>query len=389
MHLTALSIDGFKNLEEIELTPDTGYNIILGENAQGKTNLLEAIWMLTGCRSFRGSRERDYLSFSGKPLRVTLRLWDGQREQELCCERKPHGREKQITCNGVPIRQNKELFERFQCIAFTPEDIELITGAPEIRRNFLDLCYSQLHPKAMAMVRRSQLLLAQRNAVLKQNPPDAEALLELWDRPLAEAGVYLARQRSEYVKQLETVCKTLYHEISGGRESISMEYRSQVYGTSPDLTAESDAALQQLYYDRLVEHRVQDRILGFTSVGVQRDELILRIDGNSAKEFGSQGQKKSLALTMKLAQAQIYGEQRQEKPVILLDDVMGELDRSRQEVVCRIVEGMQVFVTTCHDEVLIPKLNGRRILLKAGRLLQSKRQEDAGIQGKTGLSTTC
>jgi DNA replication and repair protein RecF len=370
MRLTKISLDGFKNLEDVTFTPDSGYNIISGENAQGKTNLLEALWMFTGCRSFRGTKERDYLSFSGKPLHAEVRFHDGRREQTLLCTMSAQSREKKITCNGVPVRQTGQLFAVYHCVAFTPEDLELITGSPEVRRSFLDLCFSQLHQRGVSSVRRYQLILSQRNAVLRQHLPlsQTEGLLELWDRQLASVGTYIAMRRQSYLQKLEAVCKALYSRISSGAEEISAGYRSQIFGRRPVLDPEQAATWEAQYYERLCRAREQDSVLGFTTCGVHRDEIELQINGISAREYGSQGQKKSFALALKLAQAQLYGEVRRESPVILLDDVMGELDRSRQEVVYTIIRDMQVFITTCHEEVLIPALSGSRILLKGGRI---------------------
>lgn len=371
MRLTKINIDGFKNLCGISFVPDAGYNVISGENAQGKTNLLEALWLFTGCRSFRKTRERDYLSFSGNALSAEIFFHDGRREQRLLCEMSQQSREKRITLNGVPVRQTSELFEIYHCVAFTPDDTELITGGPETRRSFLDLCFSQLHRRGVSAVRRYQLILSQRNAVLKQRMPLSQmtAVLDIWDRQLAAVGTYISLRRQSYSEKLEAACRELYSRISSGAEDISAAYKSQVFGKRPDFSPDSEREFEEIYYEKLKASREQDNELGFTSCGVHRDDLELLINGVSAREFGSQGQKKSLALALKLSQAQLYGAAKRESPVILLDDVMGELDRSRQEVVYTIIKDMQVFITTCHDEVLIPQLDGKRILLKNGSII--------------------
>ncbi|MBQ8514705.1 MAG: DNA replication/repair protein RecF [Ruminococcus sp.] len=391
MKLTHICIDGFKNLREVELTPDAGYNIISGENAQGKTNLLEALWLFTGCRSFRGTKERDYLSFAGNPLKLEVKFHDGRREQTLVCEMSQQSREKKITCNGVPIRQTGQLFELYHCVAFTPEDIELITGGPEVRRSFIDLCFSQLHKRGMSAVRRYQLILSQRNAMLKQHRPlsETEYILDIWDRQLASVGSYIAVRRQSYARKLEEAAQSLYSRISSGTEEITAAYKSQIFGRRPELPPMPTAELEELYYQKLVSARMQDSDLGFTACGVHRDDIELSINGVSAREYGSQGQKKSLSLALKLAQAQLYSSARRESPVILLDDVMGELDKSRQEVVCTIIRDMQVFITTCHDEVLIPELCGSHILLKQGRLYRPSIEENAEKCEKTQISTDC
>ena len=372
MKLTALSVDGFKNLKGVSLIPDPSYNLILGENAQGKTNLLEAIWTLTGCRSFRGTRERDYLPFSGGNLQVEAKFQDARREQSVRrCRVSGTVPEKKIWCNDVP-QKSSALFSVFHCVTFTPEDLSLVEGGPERRRTFLDLCSAQLHAPMLGLVRRYQLALQQRNAVLKQRLPEAQAagLLEIWDRQLEQLGTEIAVQRGIYVRRLAEVCVPLYAQIARGRETVSLHYQSSVFGKDAQDTLPETRTpeLVQQYGEKMRQSRSSDLLLGHTASGAHRDDLLLAIDGKPAKEFGSQGQKKSLALALKLAQAEIYSKRRKESPVVLLDDVMGELDEARQAVVSTIVQEMQVFVTTCHPESLLSPKNGKRFLLKDGML---------------------
>ena len=372
MRLTALTVSGFKNLKDVSLHPDAQYNVIVGENAQGKTNLLEAIWILSGCRSFRGTRERDYLCFADSgPMQIQAAFDDGRRVQTITCTMQPSaGKEKRFLLNGIPVTSTGSLFDLFHCVAFTPEDLALINEGPEVRRNFVDLCYSQLTPRAVGAVRRYQMILQQRNAVLKQALPAAaaQAYLDVWDRQLAKTGAYLTVQRSRYLQQLAAVCTELYGAISAQQEAVTLRYQANVFGRDPDFSDCTEEQLAAQYYEKLVRAREEDRALGFTTCGVHRDEMQILINGVSAREFGSQGQKKSLALTLRLAHAQIYARKWKQTPLILLDDVMGELDQNRQQVVYTIVKDMQVFLTTCHVETLIPQWAGQQILLKAGRI---------------------
>ncbi len=372
MRLTALTVSGFKNLKDVSLHPDAHYNVIVGENAQGKTNLLEAIWILSGCRSFRGTRERDYLCFADSgPMQIQAAFDDGRRVQTITCTMQPSaGKEKRFLLNGIPVTSTGSLFDLFHCVAFTPEDLALINEGPEVRRNFVDLCYSQLTPRAVGAVRRYQMILQQRNAVLKQALPAAaaQAYLDVWDRQLAKTGAYLTVQRSRYLQQLAAVCTELYGAISAQQEAVMLRYQANVFGRDPDFSDCTEEQLVAQYYEKLVRAREEDRALGFTTCGVHRDEMQILINGVSAREFGSQGQKKSLALTLRLAHAQIYARKWKQTPLILLDDVMGELDQNRQQVVYTIVKDMQVFLTTCHVETLIPQWAGQQILLKAGRI---------------------
>ena len=256
MRLTQLTADGFKNLRGVAIAPDPAYNLILGENAQGKTNLLEAIWALTGCRSFRGSRERDYLPFSGGALQVEARLQDSRREQSvrLCMAPGGSAPEKRFWCNDVP-QKGGSLFSVFHCVVFTPEDLSLVSGGPERRRSFLDLCTAQLRAPHLALVRRYQLVLQQRNAVLKQKlpPEQAAAMLGVWDVQLAKLGAEIAVQRAAYVRRLAAVCVPLYSEISRGQEQISLHYQSSIYGkdAQESLPEQVTPALLQQYTEKM------------------------------------------------------------------------------------------------------------------------------------------
>lgn len=376
MRLTKLTANGFKNLKQVALEPDENYNLILGENAQGKTNLLEAIWILTGCRSFRGTKERDYLAIDGQDLLVEAQFIDARRTQSVRLAMVPGGNvpEKKFWCNDVP-QKGSALFSVFHCVVFTPEDLSLVNGGPERRRAFLDLCSAQLHAPVLSLVRRYQLVLRQRNAVLKQKLPPEQAgtMLAVFDRQLVSLGTAIAMQRAAYIRRLKDVCVPLYREISRGREEVSLHYHSAVYGKDAELLLpeQADESLIAQYAEKMEQSRQSDLLFGHTASGVHRDDLLLCIDGRPAREFGSQGQKKSLALTLKLAQAQIYSHKQRESPIVLLDDVMGELDDARQKVVLDIVRGMQVFVTTCHPESVFSPIRGKRFLLKEGKLTKA------------------
>ncbi len=375
MKLTKLEADCLKNLKGVSLEPHPSYNLIFGENAQGKTNLLEAIWVLTGCKSFRGTRDRDLLPFEGGTLQVAAQFQDARRSQSLRLCMVPGGTapEKKFWCNDVP-QKGSALFSVFHCVIFTPEDLALVTGGPQRRRSFLDLCSAQLYMPLLPMVRRYQLVLNQRNALLKQRLPEEQsrAMLPAWDEQLAALGTEIAVCRAAYVRRLAEACVPLYAEISGGRETVELHYASSVYGRDAQdtLPAHADETLKAHYRERLFQSRSNDLLFGHTGVGVHRDDLELKIDGKSARDFGSQGQKKSLALALKLSQAQIYREKQRESPIVLLDDVMGELDEARQSVVSTIVGQMQVFVTTCHPESLAASGDGKRFFVREGTVTE-------------------
>ncbi len=354
MRVIALEAEGFRNLEPLVLEADPHLNLILGDNAQGKTNLLEALWICTGCRSFRGAKEKDYIRLKAPAMHLRLQFEDARRRQEIRYHmQRGEGKQKKILLNGVPLQGGSKLFAQFQCVIFSPDDREIVRGGPEKRRGFTDLCGSQINPAMLGVLRRFEQLTAQRNAVLKQiqlQNADFHAL-HVWDAQLAAYGSLLTCMRYAYIKRIAGVCESLYGTITGGREKLSVKYRSNLFRNS-EIPEKPTSEMQQYYFEQLSQAAADDVRLGFTAKGAVRDDFSCKIDGLSVREFGSQGQQKSTALVLRLAQASVFCETKEETPVILLDDVMGELDTGRQELVYQTVKDMQVFLTACQPEAI-------------------------------------
>lgn len=354
MRVLSLEAECFRNLNDIRMTPHHDLNLILGNNAQGKTNLLEAIWICTGCRSFRGAKEKDFIQLRAPAMHLKLRFQDSRRVQEIQLHAaRGEGRQKKILLNGVPLKGGSGLFAQFQCVIFSPDDRELIRSGPEKRRAFMDLCGSQLTPKMLGCLRRFDQLTAQRNAVLKQIQlrNASKSALADWDLQLAAHGSLLTCLRYAYIRQLAAVCEQFYSTVTDGKEQLSVQYHSNLFRNT-EIPAKPTAEMQQYYYEQLQKSADDDIRLGFTAKGAGRDDFSCKIGGLSVRDFGSQGQQKSTALVLKLAQAAVFYEKKEETPIILLDDVMGELDAQRQKLVYDIVKDMQIFLTTCQPEAI-------------------------------------
>lgn len=354
MRVLSLSADGYKNLTEVALKAHPSFNLILGNNAQGKTNLLEAIWTCTGCRSFRGSKERDWIHLKMPAMHLKLRFQDSRREQAIEFHmQRGEGRQKKILLNGVPTNGGSKLFAQFQCVVFSPDDREYIRGGPEKRRAFMDLCGSQITPAMLGCIKRFDQLTAQRNAVLKQisfgNASKSD--LAVWDHQLAMHGSLLTCLRYAYVKQLAKVCAVLYSDMTAGSEKLAISYHSNIFKNS-EIPERPTTEMQQYYFEQLQKSMDDDIRLGFTAKGAGRDDFSCKIGGLSVRDYGSQGQQKSTALVLKLAQAAVFYDKKDETPIILLDDVMGELDAQRQSLVYDMTQDMQVFLTACHAEAI-------------------------------------
>jgi len=372
--VTYAEIDGFKNLKGVSFAPDPKYNIIVGANAQGKTNLLEAMWILSGCKSFRGSKEKDYICLDGQRMSSAAKVRDSVREQKITFEMAKGGNSpKLIHLNGVKQRGTRALFDVFKCIAFIPDDTDIIKGSPEKRRSFIDMAASQLNPMFVMHLNKNNAIMNQRNALLKeiaQRNASAD-VLEIWDRQASKEGAVISWMRNEYVSKINEICGRLYNTISGGAEELSLEYRSNVYKPE-DFEKPIGEEAEELYYRRLRETSEYDIRTGSTHSGVNRDEIAIKINGVSARDFGSQGQIKSAALAMKLAQAEIYMKKSKDAPVVFLDDVMGELDENRQRFVFDIIRDMQVFVTTPNESALLPEIKGKILRISGGRITEEE-----------------
>ncbi|MBQ9899061.1 MAG: DNA replication and repair protein RecF [Ruminococcus sp.] len=378
MIVTYAGIDGFKNLSGVSIEPDPRYNIIVGQNAQGKTNILEAMWIMSGCKSFRGSKEKDYISLTGSRMSSRLKIRDSVRDQKIVFEMtRSASSPKSIELNGVKQRGTRALFDVFKCIAFIPDDVDIIKGSPEKRRNFIDMAASQLDPRFVMHISKSNAIMNQRNALLKEIAQGNTRIdaLDVWDRQAAKEGAVISYMRNDYISRINGICGRLYKTISGGTEELELEYKSNVFKAEDFEKPCGDEACEQ-YFAKLRETADYDIRTGSTHSGVNRDEVLIKINGVSAKDYGSQGQIKSAALVMKLAQAEIFMKRSKDAPVVFLDDVMGELDESRQRFVFDIIKDMQVFITICNESALLPEIKGKIFRISGGSVI-----EEPGTEG--------
>ena len=371
MIINKISCNGFKNLKNVDITPDKSLNILMGENAQGKTNLIEAIWICTGVRSFRSTKDKDMIDLEGDKADISISFENDYREQKIDFSvLRQDIKNKRILLNGVKLPYPSKLFGKLRCVVFTPEDLSLSKGSPDNRRQFLDLCISQIKGTYAAVVIRYNNILEQRNTLLKSiayGRSDADEL-DVWDIQLSKLGAYISMLRYNYSKKLSEKAARLYSEISGGRESLELSYSSTVFDNIEGRT-DYRGDLASEYLECLIKNRDEDIRLGYTGKGVHRDDLNAFIDGLPARDFASQGQHRSIALVLKLAQAYILTDETGEAPVFLLDDVLSELDPSRQDFVISKIDNMQVFITCC-DENIPEKKTGKLYHIKGGRIVR-------------------
>jgi len=360
-----LTFEGFRNLHPGTWEPDEGVNILYGDNAQGKTNLLEACWLFTGSRSFRGARDREMVGFTADKASLTMDFYAAGREQSATIT---IDNRRQVTLNGVRLPSAARLAGTFCGVVFSPAHLSLIKEGPEGRRRFIDAAYCQLRPGYVGTLAEYHKVLAQRNATLRQAADggftsQTEELLSLWDTTLAAAGARLTAARQHYIGRLEPLAREIYHRLSGGRESLSLQLQSPA--AQP---AYSPADMARCWLTALQGARLADRGAGFTTVGPHREDVEILLDGTPARVYGSQGQQRSAVLALKLAEASLLQEVTGEPPVAFLDDVMSELDVSRQDYILNHIHRWQVFITCCEPSSALRMTGGKVFAIKEGKL---------------------
>ncbi len=372
MVITEIRVDGFRNLDSIALKPGPGISVLCGENAQGKTNLLEAVWLCSGEKSFRAAREKDFICFERDKAEINVEFKTSFRTENVSLTLSRNLREKRILLNGVKLRSHSELIGRLLPVIFTPEDLELTKGSPEARRNYVDLCISQIKPMYRRVINKYEKILEQRNAVLKNIifGSSEKSELDIWDEQLARQGAYISMMRNTYTDILKVHSAELYGDISRKMEKLDICYVSSIYDSLEGRTDYKESMAEE-YYNKLVSTRDEDIRLGYTQSGVHRDDISVKINGISVKDFGSQGQNRSCALCLKLGQARALLNETKEMPVILLDDVLSELDKYRKDFVLSQINNAQIFITCCEpiEGMSNIKANGRVYEVKNGRII--------------------
>lgn len=370
MIITHLSIRNFRNIPEMDLEPGDGVNVIYGNNAQGKTNLIEALYLLTGQKSFRQTRESDFVRFGQKRGEIIASFYGGGREQEvrLLIE----GGKRTASLNDLPLGVG-ELTGRFFAVVFSPSELSLVRDGPSQRRAFLDGAITQVMPRYQKTMADLSRALFQRNSLLydmSRHPGMDEGLLEVWDRSFAKLSYSIINARCRYLARLEPFGREIYGMISGGREAFSMAYQCSIPGPWGEL---GEREGEDVIREALEKSRREDLKNGYTTVGPHRDDIDLRVDGVSARAFGSQGQQRSCALTLKLAECRVIREVTGEQPVILLDDVLSELDKTRRDYFLSGLAPGQLFITCCDRTGFSSIQNGVTWRIQSGQLAARRR----------------
>ena len=352
MIITEFSATDFRNLNNLNLTFHEKVNVIFGENAQGKTNILEGIWLFSGLRSFRGAKEREMIAFGRERATLSVNFFAGQREQNAGILLSG-AEKKKLTLNEVKEENFRRIGEKFKVVVFSPIHLSLIKGSPAERRNFIDTSLCQIKGGYYSLMSEYSRTLVQRNALLKdaRNESSLIMLLDIWEQRLCFIGAKIIMQRKKYICELQPVISEIFGEISEGRENITLRYSE--YEEMDD-----EEKIREALEEKLKKSRADDFAALTTSAGPHREDVIIEINGRSARAFGSQGQQRSCALALKIGEAAVLKKITGETPVILLDDVMSELDARRQEYIFGGIRDNQVFITCCEPTSLLRGTSG-------------------------------
>ncbi len=333
----------FRNIESCEVSFSEGANLLLGNNAEGKTNLLEAIYYFARGKSFRGATDRELCRFGTKGYFIELTFVGGGREQTLTY--RFYEGSKQKKRNGAPMEKISEMLGHFRAVLFYPEHLQLVKGSPALRREFLNIAISQIEPSYIPLYASYQKILDNRNALLKIAGKGGffeEEEYRVWSERLADAASSITLFRYRYVDKIKEEAKSILYELSGKKEDLSVSYISE----APFVSKEE---IKNFYKDLFLSDIRREIAAGFTVFGPHHDDLSLIINGKGAREFASQGQQRSISLALKLAEGEVSKKECGEYPVFLFDDVMSELDPSRRNFLLSKLEDRQLILTACED----------------------------------------
>lgn len=356
MILEKLILENFRNIEFAELEFCEKTNVIIGENANGKTNLLEALWCFTGGKSFRGGKDGELISLGKEKALLSLDFFDDGRKQncKIFIDKK-----KTAVLNDVEYPNTAILAGKISAFVFSPSDLNIVKDGPIYRRRFLDSAVFRIYPAYAGIYKRYLRALEQRNKILKEikYDPGLEEFICDFEKELAETGTEIINYRKKFINELSLFLPEIYGGISSGKEKLTAEYLT------------FDGETKEDYIKALYSSRTEDMKTLSTSVGPHRDDLELKIDGLSVRSFSSQGQKRSAALSLKLAESEVIKKNTGKQPVALLDDVFSELDVKRQNYILNHLGERQIFITCCDPGNIKGLNNGKIIKIENGKVI--------------------
>ena len=336
MYFKEIELTDFRNYEREKVSFHRQVNVFTGQNAQGKTNLLESLYIMSMGKSFRTGKDADMIRFGAASGKALARLDRDGRDLEIEIGFIKGG--KSIRIDGIPRKKTSDLLEHVYVVMFSPDDLRIVKDEPAQRRKFLDRELCQIRPVYYSSLLKYRKVLQQRNSLLREGVTDGY-FLDVWDEELAEYGARIIFERRKFIEKLSEGSRKIYSGLTENREVLTTVYEADVNA------AASVPEQRSMFLEELRKSRSQDLFRRTTGRGPHHDDLRLDIGGVPVRKFGSQGQQRSAALSLKLAEIEIIRQETGEEPVLLLDDVLSELDRTRQKQLINIFQNTQIFIT--------------------------------------------
>ncbi len=349
----------FRNADENEIEFDRGVNVICGANAAGKTNILEAIFYFAAGKSFRNCKDRELISFGSEKGNIAMRFSTANTEYKMSAALSKGGRRVIKIGESAPLRM-QEYIGKFRAVIFTPDHLNLVKGSPENRRRFLDLAICQSFPRYASSLSEYNRVLAQKNALLKRGNVN-DMLVSVYNERLASLAAVISVNRRKYVQKLEEEAKKFLYDMSGEKESLTLNYQSQAGD------AQTQEEIKEKYISLFEEKLDYEKERFLSLYGAHKDDFAVHINKKSAKMYASQGQQRSIVLALKLAEGELSYKLTGEYPVFLLDDILSELDKDRKNYILSKITDRQVIITGCESEVF-EEGNGKRIFVRDGKI---------------------
>jgi DNA replication and repair protein RecF len=380
MYIKELHLDNFRNYDHLDINFDPKINLILGNNAQGKTNILEAIYLTSCGKSFRTSKDSEMIGFGANFCRVGVKA-EKSNGKEIKIEIAISKDKKAANVDGIPMKKSTDILKNIYVVSFTPEDLRIVKDEPEKRRRFLNREICQLKGSYSTYLSLYRRVLHERNTLLKGNNID-RGLLASYDEELVKYGLPLIKERIFFYEKVAKISKSIHEDITGNKESLKITYEPSI-----PLAEEGNKTRTQkdIFFEELEKSREADIRLHHTTKGPHKDDIKLSIDNVDIRHYGSQGQQRTAALALKLAEVRIIRDETGESPILLLDDVMSELDSERQSYMIDSLGSVQLFVTTTelYEKVKDSFKGGKVFNISSGA---TKAKEADGSSNKEEIS---
>ena len=354
MWISNIKIKNFRNYTDEKIELNKNINVFYGENAQGKTNIIEAIYLTAMGKSYRTKKESEMINFNSQNSLIEVEYFKSDRDGKVKVD---IGNKKQVYVNGVKINKLSEILGNINIVIFTPDDINILKDGPQNRRRFLDMMIGQLKPSYVYNLNLYLKTIEQRNIYLRQIKEENknEDLLDIWDEKLAEYGNIVYNYRVDFIKKIINKIKVIHNKITDENEDLKIEYTSC-------------CGNKEEYLKLLKERRKLDIIKGFTTKGVHRDDFVIYINNKEVNIYGSQGQNRTAVLSLKLAELNVVYDEIGEYPILLLDDFMSELDEKRRKNFLENIENTQVIITGT-EKIELPNLDYNLYHIKKGEII--------------------